>query len=211
MHHYASHDLLWEPLCYVRWKGKQNVPNKKKWESSLEISSSTSSLGDSYDDGFRSCQTTVSSMSSASNVSSTASDGNSNFCDASTVVANNILDFARHVGVKKSKLSWKGKYLLAEIDRKRKKMTKKELSTFRWRLYYNGVPSRMGLRHFRSDGTYSSPYLGVCQWDLNERTCTLTFADTIVLYIRRNEDNWGWIIGKGTNTEYHSVEISGEM
>jgi hypothetical protein len=99
--------------------------------------------------------------------------------------------------------SWKESYILAEIDSRRRYMSREELVRFRWQLIYDGSPSKMGLRKFNEDGTYWSPYMGLCTWILHGQL--LTFAG-LSLPVERNASNWGWVIGRGQRTVYHSVE-----
>ena len=99
--------------------------------------------------------------------------------------------------------SWKESWILAEIVSRRKFMTREELVYFKWKLIYDGSPSQMGLRQFSEDGTYWSPYMGTCEWHLHGQQ--LVFAG-MILQVERNAVTWGWIIGRGQRTVYHSVE-----
>ena len=83
-------------------------------------------------------------------------------------------------------------------------MTREELIYFKWNLVYDGYSSRMGLRQFNSNGTYWSPYIGVCEWLLHGQH--LLFAG-MSLVIERDVDSWGWVIGRGQRTVYYSVEV----
>jgi|Transcript_9124 hypothetical protein len=103
--------------------------------------------------------------------------------------------------------SWKEAYLMAEIDSRRQTMAREELVHFKWKLVYNGGPSRMGLRQFEANGTYFSPYIGVCEWLLHGNQ--LMFAG-MSLAVERDENTWGWVIGKGQRTVYYSVEVPNE-
>eukprot|EP00970_Alexandrium_tamarense_P014979 scaffold4548_cov270-Alexandrium_tamarense.AAC.1 len=80
--------------------------------------------------------------------------------------------------------SWKEAYLMAEIDSRRQTMAREELVHFKWKLVYNGGPSRMGLRQFEANG--------------------------MSLAVERDENTWGWVIGKGQRTVYYSVEVPNE-
>lgn len=100
--------------------------------------------------------------------------------------------------------SWRHRFVIAEADAVRDEITREELVHFRWRLVYNGIPSNMGLRRFQPDGLYASPYLGLTEWHLHENN--LIFSG-MSLPIERSRNNWGWVIGKGSRTEYHSVEV----
>jgi len=90
-------------------------------------------------------------------------------------------------------------------DSKRPLITPAEIVYFTWKLYYNGEPSQMGLRNFNADGTYNSPYSGLCEWTLQDNH--LVFMG-VVLPVVRNPHNWGWIIGSGCRTVYYSIEPS---
>lgn len=92
---------------------------------------------------------------------------------------------------------------MAEIDSRRHVITSAELVHFKWQLIYNGSPSHMGLRQFDANGMYRSPYMGMSEWVLHGQY--LMFAG-ITLLVERNMDSWGWVIGRGQRTEYHSVE-----
>ncbi len=92
---------------------------------------------------------------------------------------------------------------MAEIDSRRTVMAREELVHFRWNLLYEGKPSQLGLRKFNENGSYWSPYMGVCEWILHGRQ--LLFAG-MALTVERDPRNWGWIIGKGQRTVYYSVD-----
>ena len=99
--------------------------------------------------------------------------------------------------------TWKQRYAWGEYDKYRGVIRNDEICYYSWKLIYNGTESRMGLRKFQEDGTYHSPYAGVCEWALfQNRLCFMG----IELPISRNPKTWGWIIGKGHPTEYHSIE-----
>lgn len=104
---------------------------------------------------------------------------------------------------------WKVSFAFAEADSQREDITNAEVSYFRWQLIYNGRPSTMGLRHFRADHVFVSPCFGETAWQLdgNGHFCMRGYPP---LKVNRNTDNWGWVIGKGTGTEYHSVEVAAE-
>jgi hypothetical protein len=99
--------------------------------------------------------------------------------------------------------TWKQGFAWAEYDKYRKVIRREEICHYAWKLIYNGTESRMGLRRFQEDGTYHSPYAGVCEWTLfQNKLCFMGIA----LPMERNEGTWGWVIGKGHATEYQSVE-----
>lgn len=103
--------------------------------------------------------------------------------------------------------TWKESYIMAEIDSRRTKMTPEEFIYFKWQLIYNGTPSSTGLRSFNADGTYESPYMGRCEWHLDEAG-RLTFSgmQSVSLLAERDKDTWGWTVGKGQNIVYQSVD-----
>jgi hypothetical protein len=100
--------------------------------------------------------------------------------------------------------SWKESYVMAEIDSRRVGMTRDELVIFKWQLIYDGTPSTMGLRKFNENGTYWSPYMGICEWLLHDQR--LMFAG-LSLLVERDANTWGWVIGRGQRTTYYSVEV----
>jgi hypothetical protein len=81
--------------------------------------------------------------------------------------------------------SWKEAYILAELDSRRRFISRDEVVHFKWQLIYNGAPSKMGLRKFDANGNYSSPYMGMCEWQLHGNH--LMFAG-ISLLVERNAD-----------------------
>ena len=99
--------------------------------------------------------------------------------------------------------SWKESYIMAEMDSKCPYLSKEELVYFKWKLIYDGRPSQNGLRQFNADGTYHSPYMGVCNWSLEDDR--FSFAGTSLL-VERDRNTWGWIIGKNERTMYRSVD-----
>mmetsp|Transcript_23991 Transcript_23991/g.47679 ORF Transcript_23991/g.47679 Transcript_23991/m.47679 type:complete len:219 (+) Transcript_23991:27-683(+) len=99
--------------------------------------------------------------------------------------------------------SWKQGYAWAEYDKFRQTIRRDEICQYSWKLIYNGVESRMGLRRFNEDGTYNSPYAGLCEWALfNNGLCFMG----VTLPVERNQETWGWVIGQGHRTEYRSIE-----
>lgn len=101
---------------------------------------------------------------------------------------------------------WKTSYAYAVGDSRRRAITATEVDYFRWHLIYNGVPSRLGLRHFQKDGIFVSPHFGETRWCLEEDGRAFAMQGVARLAVDRNTENWGWMIGAGTGTEYHSVE-----
>eukprot|EP00656_Telonema_subtile_P022072 TRINITY_DN23129_c0_g1_i1.p1 TRINITY_DN23129_c0_g1~~TRINITY_DN23129_c0_g1_i1.p1 ORF type:complete len:204 (+),score=30.08 TRINITY_DN23129_c0_g1_i1:180-791(+) len=101
---------------------------------------------------------------------------------------------------------WKTSYAHAEVDSKRNQITMLEMDYFRWALLYHGQPSRHGLRHFRIDGQFESPYLGSSSWSLDEDGW-FVLDSNLKLPISRTDD-WGWMLGEGCQTEYSSVDLN---
>ncbi len=103
----------------------------------------------------------------------------------------------------------KGKYKCslanALIDSHRVRITKHEIGYFRWKLFYQNRPSATGIRHFREDGVYISPYLGQATWDLTNNGDFIIHKFTRPLSVRRRREDWGWTIGKGSRSEYWSI------
>ena len=112
--------------------------------------------------------------------------------------------------VTNSKLSWKQCYAWIEYDMKyRPYITREEIVYYKWKLLYNGRESTLGLREFKNDGTYNSPYMGLCQWSLdtmNNRFLVMNMSLPIERSIVGTNHGCGWIIGKGSNTVYYSIE-----
>eukprot|EP00929_Paragymnodinium_shiwhaense_P042919 TRINITY_DN22136_c0_g1_i2.p1 TRINITY_DN22136_c0_g1~~TRINITY_DN22136_c0_g1_i2.p1 ORF type:complete len:152 (+),score=14.96 TRINITY_DN22136_c0_g1_i2:106-561(+) len=102
---------------------------------------------------------------------------------------------------------WKLSYAYAELDSTRDKITREEISYFRWQLVYQGRASRLGLRHFQRDGLFVSPHMGHTQW-LLDAAGNFSVAGMAPLRVERNEEDWGWVIGKNTATEYQCREIT---
>ena len=172
----SSTDELWQVHCHRRWKGKQNVERftKKDYE------------GGGVNDGRLTCNI----RQFSTHMPPAINTGN----------RFNVWQVEKLIHEPKS---WKESYILAEIDSRRKVITREELVYFKWKLIYDGSPSQMGLRQFSEDGTYWSPYMGTCEWQLNYKC--LMFAG-MALQVERNADTWGWVIGRGERTVYHSVE-----
>ena len=174
----SSTDELWQVHCYRRWKGKQNVKRFMKKDAEIGRVVNDGRLGSD-----------VMQVINLLQYSTTINVGEGNISSHSNLIY-------------KPK-SWKESWILAEIDSRRTLMTREELVYFKWKLIYDGSPSQMGLRQFSEDGTYWSPYMGTCQWQLNYKC--LMFAG-MALQVERNADRWGWVIGRGERTVYHSVE-----
>jgi hypothetical protein len=93
----------------------------------------------------------------------------------------------------------------AILDSSRERITKQEVGYFRWKLFYQNRPSSTGIRHFREDGVYDSPYLGRANWDLTKNGEFIIHGFTRPLSVRRRREDWGWTIGKGSRSEYWSI------
>lgn len=104
----------------------------------------------------------------------------------------------------KTSLSWKQRYAWAENDRLRQIISRDEICHFSWKFIYKGQESKLGLRKFKPDGTYYSPYAGVCEWSLFQNK--ITFLGVSLPIQRDIEGTWGWIIGADSSTVYHSME-----
>ena len=104
-------------------------------------------------------------------------------------------------------LSWKQRYAWAAYDGQRQIISREEICYYSWRLIYNGCESKLGLRKFMEDGTYHSPYAGLCEWTLSDHNRRLVFMG-MSLPIERDLETWGWVIGKGSATAYFSVSGS---
>jgi len=102
---------------------------------------------------------------------------------------------------------WKTCFAHAEIDSKRESISEDEVAHFRWQLIYHGRASTMGMRHFQRDGVFVSPHFGETTWRLTHEGRQFVMQGVTALEVERNADTWGWVMGRGTGTEYHSVEL----
>lgn len=194
----SSSDSLWERHCRRRWKGKQNVSRfaKKKIRDDDDEERERGE-NDNHGDG-RLSEYCVELMDQFRNHV------------PSNIPAINIPPLLQGSlgGPLHEPTSWKESYVLAEMDSGRNTMTSDELVHFQWKLVYNGRPSQMGLRRFNEDGTYYSPYMGLCEWILApgmDGRPYLTFAG-VTLLVERDDKTWGWVIGRDQRTVYLSVE-----
>ena len=104
--------------------------------------------------------------------------------------------------------SWKEAYIMAEINFRCVVMSQDELLLFEWHLVYDGW--MMGLRIFDRSDMHN---LGICEymchseakWGGVLKGQQLIFAG-MSLFMERDPSSWGWIIGKGKRSEYHSIE-----
>lgn len=183
----SSTDDMWKPICNRRWKGKQNVKRfvRKEDEEGTNdgrVSYCIDLMNQYYPSGFSAvCASYFSTMEGSINQLPALNMGS----------------------VMHKPKSFKESYIMAEIDSKRTHLSKEELVHFKWKLIYDGRPSQMGLRQFNANGTYNSPYMGVCNWEL-EYNC-FNFAGTSLL-VERDTNTCGWIIGKNQRTMYRSVD-----
>ena len=183
----SSADSLWEAQCRRRWRGKQNVSRFAKRRGG-GAGGEDENENENENDG--------------------SGNGRLEYCSA--VLRQFRLDPTRvpPLNVAGSLMhdpkSWKESYVMAEIDSRRVGMTRDELVIFKWQLIYDGTPSTMGLRKFNENGTYWSPYMGICEWLLHDQR--LMFAG-LSLLVERDANTWGWVIGRGQRTTYYSVEV----
>ncbi|KAL3826240.1 hypothetical protein ACHAXA_006268 [Cyclostephanos tholiformis] len=177
----SSADSLWEVACRRRWRGKHNVA---RFARKAKDGRTGGGVRDEENDrGTGRCSGALRRLL---------------LDDPTRMPPLNVDGSVMH-----DPRSWKESYILAEIDSRRRFMSREELVSFRWQLIYDGSPSKMGLRKFNEDGTYWSPYMGLCTWILHGQR--LIFAG-LSLSVERDENTWGWIIGRGQKTTYYSVE-----
>ncbi|KAL9182504.1 hypothetical protein ACHAXT_013156 [Thalassiosira profunda] len=192
----ASDDALWEPQCRRRWEGKQNV---RRFLVRRRADGRRREGGD--DSGVTCCRSdAVRRYCRAIQFRGTWYRDHlgslSRFEDNASAL--NMSDALLHPPT-----SWKEAYIMAEMDSRRTVLTREELIHFKWQLIYGGSPSKTGLRQFNANGTYTSPYLGTCEWILEGRH--LQFSG-MALLVERDAKTWGWIVGRGQRTEYYSVD-----
>ena len=102
---------------------------------------------------------------------------------------------------------WKAACAAAERDAAtRLRIARDEVARLRWRLVYHGTPSTRGLRHFREDGVFESPQLGLVRWSLDDAGNFLMHGQGAFPVVR-DPQTWGWVIGTRGQIEYHSVEV----
>ena len=203
----SSSDSLWEAQCQRRWKGKQNT-NRFIYEK-VEDPIQYELYGTNTDTLFCCAKSILCFSPTVINQRENC------FADPPRIklylnlpAINMSLPPSQggstrtNYYVMHQPTSFKEAFILAEIDSRRVIMAKEELVHFNWQLIYDGSPSQMGLRKFNADGTYWSPYMGMCEWALREDH--IMFAG-MQLSVER-ADNWGWVIGKGTRTVYHSID-----
>mmetsp|Transcript_7982 Transcript_7982/g.16635 ORF Transcript_7982/g.16635 Transcript_7982/m.16635 type:complete len:305 (-) Transcript_7982:12-926(-) len=219
----SSSDVLWEKHCRRRWRGKQNVRRffykggddyRGKGGEGCEGSGSGNRDVNANSNGgnFTSNRNFWNDTNYCHGHNSNDSKNSNNTIIPTSYCTSLLQQFNRPENVPAINMnslihqptSWKESYLMAEMDSKRKLLSREELTYFKWQLIYDGNPSRMGLRQFHRNGTYWSPYIGVCEWLLHGQH--LMFAG-MALLVERDEETWGWVIGRGERTVYYSVEI----
>lgn len=171
----SSADSLWETHCRRRWVGKQNVER-------FVCKSGREGDGREYNGRVEYCMRLLSHFE----------------LTHMPPINMEMAGLRMH-----EPISWKESYIMAEIDSRRILMTTEELVHFRWKLIYDGNPSQLGLRKFNENGTYWSPYMGICEWFLGDNR--LSFAG-MTLLVERDPITWGWVVGRGQRTEYFSVD-----
>jgi len=184
----SNSDDLWRALCNSRWVGKLRMPDDLfihgDYQKATLSASECKSLFARRGVQFR------------------------HICEKPELVAAVHASTLRSSNPKLRPLCWKWKtsYIYAELDSQRGKISAEEVSYYRWHLTYNGMPSSLGLRHFQRNGTFVSPHLGETTWFLNEDG-SFVMRGIAPLTVERNSNDWGWIIGRGTATEYRSIEV----
>jgi hypothetical protein len=180
----GSSDLLWRSLCQLRWAEKQNMP-KVDFAGNMPLFWRADYTG-------LELTTWEQSMLKMCEQHLTAIGG---------VKLPLLRVLPRMLG------KWKTAFAYAEIDKRRQLLQLDEVSYFRWQLVYNNAHSTTGLRHFQEGGVYASPYLGVSSWRLKGDGARFDLGG-MELSVQRRNDDWGWVIGGRTMTEYLSVEFS---
>eukprot|EP00658_Telonema_sp_P-2_P070605 TRINITY_DN60053_c0_g1_i1.p1 TRINITY_DN60053_c0_g1~~TRINITY_DN60053_c0_g1_i1.p1 ORF type:complete len:320 (+),score=58.45 TRINITY_DN60053_c0_g1_i1:183-1142(+) len=187
----GSSDGLWRPLCLERWASKQRMHNTLFWRANygaLLLSPDECRaimLGRGIDpsnlDGEREVVMGMTELRAAVQATSPAGTRLVLPC------------------------KWKASYVYAEMDSTRVRISKEEVAYFRWGFLYHGQPSRSGvLRKFQLDGSFVSPYFGASTWHLTPEG-QFVVASHEPLSVSREPD-WSWVMGKGTSTQYVSVD-----
>jgi len=182
----SSTDELWKPICLRRWKKKQNVKRFMKKGPPRKTSGRQEYISGvlSRMKWFTRCDDPPTEFP-ALNVRSDDLD--------------HIID------------SWKESYIMAELDSRRKTISREEILHFKWKEIHGGRPGQMV--QYLEDGTYTSPVHGTCGWALYEGF--MYFGHDMErdggnwewrVSVERDVNNWGWIIGKkGQETMYRSA------
>lgn len=218
----SSDDLIWNELCIKRWNGKLNTSRFRVsggYEAEgreLERSSNIADEGGHASSGVSYVASSIRRFffrddGDAREYWTDRSSHRTRKRTAMTYCYELIQQFGSPQSIPALNMgslmhqptSWKEAYYMAEMDACRTTISREELVYFQFQLLYMGRPSQMGLRQFNADGSYASPYMGLCEWMLHGHQ--LLFAGMSLL-VERDRKNWGWIIGKGERTEYLSVE-----
>jgi len=186
----ANDDDLWRQLCRARWIGKQWMPdelfrNGDYKRVSLSVAEAKSIL--------KKRDISVDNIVEKSELLEVLRSSNPKVQGAPLVPP--------------SGSKWKVSFVYSELDSLRKCISTEEVAYFRWHLVYHGRPSQMGLRHFQKNGIFVSPHFGETRWSLAEGGTSFIMHGVAPLQVQRNSENWGWVIGAGTGTEYHSREL----
>lgn len=199
----SSDDSIWHDICMMRWIRKLNVGRFFVTSDSLEHSQRRVLKNACFaqDKGRERCNT-----DNCGNARRTAMT----YCYEliQQFGSPEVLPPLNMGSLMHRPTSWKEAYWMAEMDSRRQIISREEIVYYRFRLEYMGQPSKMGLRQFSADGTYDSPYMGLCEWSLYRKH--LLFAG-MFLMVRRDKENWGWIIGEGERTVYFSVEETSDI
>ncbi len=198
----GSSDLLWRWLCQLRWADKQNMPKVDFagnmplfWRADytgLELTTWEQSWLKNREQHLTAICSQIVCPSTGEMLS------------GSNLMGGVKLPLLRVLPKMLGK--WKTAFAYAEIDKRRQLLQQDEVSYFRWQLVYNNVHSTTGLRHFQEGGVYASPYLGVTSWRLKGDGSSFDLGG-MELSVQRRNDDWGWVIGGRTMTEYLSVEF----
>jgi len=192
LHSIANDEEIWRSLCNERWQGKQLMPPTELFKNGdysglhLSVAECKSLL--------RQRDVNIHNVTEKSELLQALCESNPHIPGCRRGQANAI------------PCKWKRSYALAEIDSKREYITVDEVSHYRWQLIYHGRPSTMGLRHFQKNGVFISPHFGETQWSLPHGGRWFAMQGLDPLKVTRNHENWGWILGSRTSTEYHSFE-----
>ena len=181
----SSADELWKPICNRRWKKKQNVKRFMKkgppWKTSGR-------------------QEYISGVLSRTKFLTRRDEPPMEF-PALNVKSDKPDRYIDH---------WKESYIIAELDSRRKMISREEILHFKWREIHNRRPGQMV--QFLEDGTYTSPVHGTCRWVLYKGA--MYFGQNMerngnnwefCLLVERDVNNWGWIMRNGLETMYRSA------
>eukprot|EP00931_Biecheleriopsis_adriatica_P120569 TRINITY_DN95696_c0_g1_i1.p1 TRINITY_DN95696_c0_g1~~TRINITY_DN95696_c0_g1_i1.p1 ORF type:complete len:297 (-),score=38.66 TRINITY_DN95696_c0_g1_i1:164-1030(-) len=191
----ANDDNIWRQLCRARWVGKQGMSDAlfRNGNYSLVRLSITE-----IKDLLRRRNVTFDHVRERHELLQALSSSNPT---VSTLSAAEPLPIPG---------KWKVSYAYAELDSCRQTITEDEVGHYRWQLIYHGTPSNLGLRHFQRNGVFVSPHFGETRWSLHSNGQYFVMQGVAPLQVKRNLQNWGWTIGEGSGTEYHSRELGGQ-